>query len=78
MLEIWGLSYYLKFNGVCFQIDGDGNQPARVSGSAKELFWAKPLLKFASDNFLPLGKNICNREYLHIKFVFGSLAYLYL
>ena len=37
------------------QRDGNGDKVDRVSGSASGLSWAKPLLNFASKNFLPLG-----------------------
>ncbi|KAK4593352.1 hypothetical protein RGQ29_017462 [Quercus rubra] len=35
--------------------DGNGDKVDRVSGSASGLSWAKPLLNFASKNFLPLA-----------------------
>ncbi|KAK4593369.1 hypothetical protein RGQ29_017467 [Quercus rubra] len=37
------------------QRDGNGDKVDRVSGSASGLSWAKPLLNFASKNFLPLA-----------------------
>lgn len=49
------LSKYIFF---AFQIDGNGNPPDRVSGSAKGLSWTKPLLSFAANNFLPLGEDV--------------------
>ncbi|PKI44311.1 hypothetical protein CRG98_035293, partial [Punica granatum] len=38
------------------QVDGDGYQAAsRTPTSARALTWSKPLLSFASNNFLPLA-----------------------
>lgn len=38
-----------------YQSDGNGDKVDRVSGSESGLSWTKPLLNFASNNFLPLG-----------------------
>ncbi|XP_024029515.1 probable sodium/metabolite cotransporter BASS4, chloroplastic isoform X3 [Morus notabilis] len=37
------------------QIESDGENLDRESGSVEGLLWARPLLNFASDNFLPLA-----------------------
>ncbi|KAH7536951.1 probable sodium/metabolite cotransporter BASS4, chloroplastic [Ziziphus jujuba] len=37
------------------QKDGNGNKAGQVWGLAEQLTWAKSLLNFASDNFLPLA-----------------------
>ncbi|XP_059628431.1 probable sodium/metabolite cotransporter BASS4, chloroplastic isoform X2 [Cornus florida] len=37
------------------KLGSDGDQSPQVSGSSMDLKWAKPLLKFASNNFLPLA-----------------------
>lgn len=51
------------------QKDGIGNRTGQVSGLAEQLTWAKPLLNFASNNFLPLGNNFVMFPYFLISFI---------
>jgi hypothetical protein len=43
---------------IVYQRDGNGDKLNRVSGSASGLKWAKPLLNFVANNFLPVGNLI--------------------
>lgn len=35
-----------------------GDDASQAASSGKALIWAKPLLSFVADNFLPLGSNV--------------------
>ena len=51
-------------NRMRFQIEGNGEKSGRESSSSQGLPWTKPLLNFASSNFLPLGN-----DYLFLFFI---------
>jgi hypothetical protein len=57
-LLVWYIVLLFKEISIVYQRDGNGDKVNRVSGSASGLNWAKPLLNFVANNFLPVGNLI--------------------